>query len=83
MSSELNERARLAQRIASGKPPFMGTARNTLLAKAKAARGALESSLDAGHRGEAERLKQLDFLLDYHEYLTAADVLADYPERTR
>lgn len=80
MSSNENERARMAQRIASGKPPFMGTARSTLLAKAKTSREALEGSLDAGHRGEAERLKQLGYLLDYHEYLTAADLLAEYPE---
>lgn len=80
MSSNESERARMAQRVASGKPPFMGTARATLLAKAKASREALEVSLDAGYRGEDERLKQLDYLLDYHEYLTAADLLADYPE---
>ena len=82
MSSGLSEREALAKRVRDGKPPFMGAARNALLAKAKASREALEISLDAGHRGEGERLKQLDYLLDYHEYLIAADRLADYPEST-
>jgi hypothetical protein len=59
-------------------PGLLGKAHSALIALARESDRKLRDSLDGGHRGPAERSKQIEHLLDYQEYLLAADVVAGY-----
>lgn len=80
MSSREND-VKVLLSLATRQPEVLGLAHDTLVSAARDAKQQLLHSIEGGTRGANERAKQLRLLLNYQEYLLAADILVGYEKR--